>query len=63
MVPKVSAAADLAEVLEAELRVVEKEAGLPEGKHLLLPIATETAEGVLNLGAIAKASSRVCAVT
>eukprot|EP00392_Amoebophrya_sp_AT5.2_P009744 g9772.t1 len=31
--------------------------------HLLLPIATETPEAVLNLKEIAKASDRVCAIT
>ncbi|CAK0891277.1 unnamed protein product, partial [Prorocentrum cordatum] len=64
MLPKINSAADV-EKIAAKLDEVEASVGRSAGrKNVLLPIATETAEGVLNLAAIAKACpGRVVAIT
>src|SRR5262245_43775288 len=61
MVPKVRGPADL-EQIDARLRALERACGRAEGSTALLPIATETPEGVLAVREIARAP-RVAALT
>eukprot|EP00397_Hematodinium_sp_SG-2012_P039097 GEMP01042631.1.p1 GENE.GEMP01042631.1~~GEMP01042631.1.p1 ORF type:complete len:465 (+),score=109.36 GEMP01042631.1:89-1483(+) len=61
MIPKVNGADDMA-LISDKIAALEKQYNLEVGSRTLLPIATETADGVINLPAIAK-SKRVTAVT
>ncbi len=47
--------------VDARLRVAEDRSGLPRGKVRLLPVI-ESARGVMNAAAIARASDRICGV-
>jgi citrate lyase subunit beta/citryl-CoA lyase len=60
MIPKVRRAADL-EQIAARLEALEARAERPRPPVALLPIATETAEGLLRIGELA-AAPRVCAL-
>ena len=61
MVPKVGKAAEL-ELLDRVIAELEARSGRKRGDVQLLPIATETAEGLLNIREIA-AAPRICAIT
>lgn len=62
MVPKPRTAADIRAVAQIIDRLEEKQ-GIVFGSTTLLPIATETPEGLLNIAEIAKASPRIAAVS
>lgn len=62
VVPKPRSAADLREVAEL-LDALEHRHRLPAGSVRLLPIATETPEGLLNVREVAAASPRIVAVS
>jgi citrate lyase subunit beta / citryl-CoA lyase len=62
VVPKPGTAADVREVAQA-LDGLEHGHGIPHGTTRLLPIATETPEGLLNVKEIAAASPRIAAVS
>ncbi len=62
VVPKPESAADIRGVAAILDRLEEKH-GLPFGSTGLLPIATETPEGLLNIAQVAEASPRVVAVS
>ncbi len=62
VVPKPRSAADVRAVAQ-RLDALEHRHGLPQGSVRLLPIATETPEGLLDIREIAAASPRVAAVS
>ena len=62
VVPKPGHAADIVEVAQL-LDGLERRHGIPHGSTRLLPIATETPEGLLNARAIAGASPRIVAIS
>ncbi len=62
VVPKPSSAADIRAVAGI-LDGLEKHHGLHEGSTCLVPIATETPEGLLNIKEIAAASPRIAAIS
>jgi citrate lyase subunit beta / citryl-CoA lyase len=62
VVPKPRAASDIREV-DAHLDRLERAHGLPLGSTKLVVIATETPEGLLNIGEVARASARTVAVS
>jgi citrate lyase beta subunit len=62
VVPKPSSAADIRAVADI-LDRLEKRHGLNEGSTRLVPIATETPEGLLNIKEIAAASPRIAAIS
>src|SRR5690606_39987185 len=57
MLPKSNGGQDV-QLLSAKLRVYEAEAGLPDGAIAILPIVTETAEGVFAARRYARVSKR-----
>ena len=62
VVPKPRTASDIREV-DAHLERLEGAHGLPLGRTKLVLIATETPEGLLNIGDIARASARTVAIS
>jgi citrate lyase beta subunit len=62
VVPKPSTAADVREVAQV-LDRLEHHHGIAQGATRLLPIATETPEGLLNIKEIAAASPRIVAIS
>eukprot|EP00928_Gymnodinium_smaydae_P071102 TRINITY_DN54779_c0_g1_i1.p1 TRINITY_DN54779_c0_g1~~TRINITY_DN54779_c0_g1_i1.p1 ORF type:complete len:502 (+),score=122.11 TRINITY_DN54779_c0_g1_i1:54-1508(+) len=62
MVPKVNTPEDMG-VICAHIAELERACGADVGSKVLLPIASETPEGVLNMPQIAKASKRIIAIT
>ena len=62
VVPKPRTAADIREV-DAHLDRLERQHGVPLGSTKLVLIATETPEGLLNIGDIARASMRTVGVS
>jgi len=62
VVPKPRRAEDIRRVT-ALLEGLEDRHGLPPGSTRILPIATETPEGLLNIGAVAAASPRIAAIS
>jgi citrate lyase subunit beta / citryl-CoA lyase len=62
VVPKPRTASDIREV-DAHLDRLERAHGRPLGSTKLVLIATETPEGLLNIGDIARASSRTVAIS
>ncbi len=62
VVPKPRRAEDVRRVVAAVERL-EQEHGVPFGSTRLLPIATETPEGLLNIREIASASPRIAAIS
>jgi citrate lyase beta subunit len=62
VVPKPRTAADVREVAQT-LDALESRHGIPHGATRLIPIATETAEGLLDIRAVTAASPRVVAVS
>lgn len=62
VVPKPQTAADIRAVAQVLDRLEEKH-GVPHGSTRLVPIATETPEGLLNIAEIAKASPRIAAAS
>ena len=62
LVPKPRTAADVRRVA-AELERLEEKHGLPFGSTRLILIATETPLGLLDIGAVAAASSRIAAIS
>ncbi len=61
VVPKPRRAEDIRKIIAAIERLEEKH-GLPWGSTQLLPIATETPEGLLNIREVAAASPRIAAI-
>ena len=61
LVPKVNGPEDLA-TLDLEITRLERQHGVPEGSTALIPIATETPQGLLRIAEIARAR-RVDALT
>lgn len=62
VVPKPRSAADVREIAQL-LDGLEHRHGIPHGATRLLPIATETPEGLLNIHGCATASSRIVALS
>lgn len=62
VVPKPRHAGDVREIAQL-LDVLEHRHGIPAGRTRLLPIATETPEGLLNIREVAAASPRVVAIS
>jgi citrate lyase subunit beta/citryl-CoA lyase len=62
IVPKPRGAEDVRRVA-AQLERLEEKHGLPFGSTRLIPIATETPEGLLNIRAVAAASPRITAIS
>jgi citrate lyase subunit beta/citryl-CoA lyase len=62
VVPKPRHAGDVREIAQI-LDVLEHRHGLPAGSTRLLPIATETPEGLLNIREVAAASPRIVAIS
>ncbi len=62
VVPKPRSAADVRRVT-AQLERLEEKHGLPFGSTKLILIATETPQGLLNIGEIAAASPRIAAIS
>jgi citrate lyase subunit beta / citryl-CoA lyase len=62
VVPKPRHAADVREIAQV-LDVLEHRHGIPPGRTRLLPIATETPEGLLNIAQVAAASPRIVAIS
>jgi citrate lyase beta subunit len=62
IVPKPRRAGDIHAIAQ-ELDRLERTHGLPAGSTKLIPLATETPEGLLNIGEIAKASPRIVALS
>ena len=62
VVPKPRHAGDVREVAQL-LDLLEYRHGIPPGRTRLLPIATETPEGLLNIREVAAASPRVVAIS
>lgn len=62
IVPKPRCAADI-RAIAAHLDRLEQTHGLAAGSTKLLPLATETPEGLLNIGEVAKASPRIVALS
>jgi citrate lyase subunit beta/citryl-CoA lyase len=62
MLPKVTSAADLA-LLNNYLTVLEVREGVERGSVRVLPVATETAPALFNLGGFANVSSRLWGMT
>lgn len=62
MLPKSNGGQDV-QLLSAKLRVYEAEAGLPDGAIAILPIITETAEGVFAARSYAGVSKRLVGLT
>jgi citrate lyase subunit beta/citryl-CoA lyase len=62
VVPKPNGAADIREVAQL-LDALEHRHGIPHGTTKLLPIATETPEGLLNIREVATASPRIAAIS
>jgi citrate lyase beta subunit len=62
VVPKPRRAEDIRRVTETLERLEERH-GLPAGSTRILPIATETPEGLLNIGEVAAASPRIAAIS
>jgi citrate lyase subunit beta/citryl-CoA lyase len=62
VVPKPRHAADVREIAQI-LDVLEHRHGIPPGRTRLLPIATETPEGLLNIAQVAAASPRIVAIS
>jgi len=62
VVPKPRHAADVREIAQI-LDVLEHRHGVPAGSTRLLPIATETPEGLLNIREVAAASPRIVAIS
>ena len=62
IVPKPRCAADI-HAIAAHLDRLEQKHGLAAGSTKLLPLATETPEGLLNIGEVAKASPRIVALS
>jgi citrate lyase beta subunit len=62
VVPKPRAAADLREIAQ-QLDRLEPRHGISHGSTRLLPIATETPEGLLNIKEVAAASPRIVAIS
>ena len=61
MLPKIRRGADIERIC-AFISQLEVKHGLKSGSRILLPIATETAEGVVNMDEICKASTRTKAI-
>jgi citrate lyase subunit beta/citryl-CoA lyase len=62
VVPKPRHAGDVREIAQI-LDVLEHRYGIPSGRTRLLPIATETPEGLLNIREVAGASPRIVAIS
>ncbi len=62
VVPKPRSAEDVRRVT-AQLERLEEQHGLPFGSTRLILIATETPQGLLNIGAVAAASPRIAAIS
>ena len=62
IVPKPRCAADI-HAIAGHLDRLEQRHGLAPGSTKLLPLATETPEGLLNIGEVAKASPRIVALS
>jgi citrate lyase subunit beta / citryl-CoA lyase len=62
VVPKPRHAGDVREIAQL-LDVLEHRHGIPPGRTRLLPIATETPEGLLNIHEVAAASPRIVAIS
>jgi citrate lyase subunit beta / citryl-CoA lyase len=62
VVPKPRHAGDVREIAQL-LDVLEHRHGIPAGRTRLLPIATETPEGLLNIREVAAASPRIVAIS
>jgi len=62
VVPKPRRAEDIRRIV-AVLERLEQEHGLPFGSTRLIPIATETPEGLLNIREVATASPRIAAIS
>jgi len=62
LVPKPRTAADVRRIA-AQLERLEEKHGLPFGSTKLILIATETPQGLLNIGEIAAASTRIAAIS
>jgi citrate lyase subunit beta/citryl-CoA lyase len=62
IVPKPRRAQDLHDI-DAHLSRLEQQHGIAAGRTRLIPLATETPEGLLNIGEVAAASPRIVAVS
>jgi citrate lyase beta subunit len=62
VVPKPRRAEDIRKIVAVIERLEEKH-GVPSGSTLLLPIATETPEGLLNIREVASSSPRIAAIS
>ena len=62
IVPKPRRARDVHDI-EAHLSRIEQKLGIAAGSTKLIPLATETPEGLLNIGEVAAASRRIVAVS
>ena len=62
IVPKPRHAADIHAIAQ-QLDRLEQEHGIPMGRTHLIPLATETPEGLLNIAEIAKASPRIVSLS
>lgn len=62
MLPKARGGQDVMQ-LSTKLAVREAESDLPDGEIAILPIATESAAALFNMGSYAGASRRLCALT